>query len=177
MFTCSTCYAHKLEQHLKICNARPGQPVAYISQGINAGDVKINHNETSRCLNDRDLSQILCVIDKVNKIFDGNKKFFCCIFSVQFSLLDYIKNKITELISKNVYVEEEIKKPEYGPKTLKHLKQASSLIGIMQKYNLFKADTCYIELGAGKGNFTLLKHNEKFIFNSFINRTFKLLGI
>lgn len=71
--------------------------------------------------------------------------------------IDYIKNNITELISKNVYVEEEIKKPEYGPKTLKHLKQASSLIGIMQKYQLFKTDTCYIELGAGKGSFYTFK--------------------
>lgn len=66
-------------------------------------------------------------------------------------MLDFIENKITELICTNKYVEEEIEKPEYGPRTKKHLKQVSSLVGIMERYELFQPDTCYIELGAGKG--------------------------
>lgn len=66
-------------------------------------------------------------------------------------ILDYIENAVTVLICKNDYVEEQVEIPEFGPRTKKHLKQVSSLIGIMEKYELFQPDTCYIELGAGKG--------------------------
>lgn len=74
-------------------------------------------------------------------------------FSQYVHFADYIANKITELICKNGYVEEELKKPEYGPKTKKHLNQASSLVGIMEKYELIEPGTCYVELGAGKGSY------------------------
>lgn len=73
------------------------------------------------------------------------------IFQLFLSVADAIKNKITDEILKHEVVEEEIKKPEYGPKTKKHLHQASSILGILEKYGLLKSETCYIEFGAGKG--------------------------
>lgn len=41
--------------------------------------------------------------------------------------------------------------PDYGAKTKKHLKQISSILGLMEEYNLMLPETCYIEFGAGKG--------------------------
>jgi hypothetical protein len=38
-----------------------------------------------------------------------------------------------------------------GPNTAKHLSQASSILNIMEKENLFQDDTCYIEFGSGRG--------------------------
>lgn len=68
----STCYAHKLEKHLKICNARPSQPLPYISNGINAGVAKSNIiNDTARCINNTDISDILHVISKINNVYKG----------------------------------------------------------------------------------------------------------
>lgn len=67
------------------------------------------------------------------------------------NVAEYIDNNVTELICKNDFVQEEMGKPEYGPRSRKHLTQASSLIGIMEKYELFQPRTCYVELGAGKG--------------------------
>lgn len=54
------------------------------------------------------------------------------------------------MFCKNKFVEEEISKTE-GTRVKKHLNQASSLLGIVEHYELFKSDTCYIEFGAGKG--------------------------
>lgn len=48
-------------------------------------------------------------------------------------------------------VEEEMLKPEYGPKTKKHLTQVSSILGLLQYYNLMEKKTCFIEFGAGRG--------------------------
>lgn len=68
-------------------------------------------------------------------------------------MTEKIEGKITEKILKSSIVEEEISKPIYGPKTKKHLLQASSLVGLLDDYELLKSDICYVELGAGKGKF------------------------
>lgn len=45
---------------------------------------------------------------------------------------------------------EEIQKTEYGPSTLKHLVQTSSILGILDQEELLQPKTCFIDFGAGK---------------------------
>lgn len=66
-----------------------------------------------------------------------------------------IKGEITEKILTYYIIETEMSKPEYGDKAKKHLKQASSVLGLLQEYNLIKPNTCYIEFGAGRGKLNL----------------------
>ncbi|XP_060524263.1 tRNA:m(4)X modification enzyme TRM13 homolog [Cylas formicarius] len=130
-----TVYAHKLNKHLKICNAREGPSQSFIKKDINSG----KHEEESgisdhhRSLSEFADTDILKVIAKVNIVY--NK---------------HIKGKITTKISTHEVVDGQTKS-EYGDKTIKHLKQASSILGLLNKYCLLKDNTCFIEFGAGRG--------------------------
>lgn len=52
---------------------------------------------------------------------------------------------------KHPVVEEETAKPKYGDKTKKHLKQASSILGLLKENDLLCKNSCFVEFGAGKG--------------------------
>lgn len=134
-----TCYANKLAKHLKICNARQKESLPYIVKGINYGIDPVVSIESerimTRLLSNVPVDQIKCVVKKVNSIF-----------------AKYIENNIFAKESKHPIVEEELLKPEYGQKTQKHLIQASSLLGLLNDYNLLQPETCYIDFGAGKGH-------------------------
>lgn len=130
-----TCYAHNLTKHLKICNARPKAVEAYISKDINYKDEIITPiNDHFKLLNQFDPVEIKHTITKVNDIFDK-----------------IIEGKITEKISKYELLEKEMSKPEFGGKSKKHLKQTSSIIGLLKEYNLMQPSSLYIEFGAGRG--------------------------
>lgn len=73
----------------------------------------------------------------------------------------------------NETVESEMKKPEYGMKTKKHLKQASAIVGLLENYKLLNDNTCYIEFGAGRGSLVYFSYNNNLHINIF--RTIKLL--
>ncbi|XP_019875165.2 tRNA:m(4)X modification enzyme TRM13 homolog [Aethina tumida] len=132
-----TCYAHKLQKHLKICNARNTKDEIYIVRGINSGSNGKICDDSYKLLSTFSNSDILETIKKVNKVYE-----------------EQIKGNISEKILTHVLLEEEMSKPEYGDKTKKHLKQASSILGLLYEYNLVKPDTCYIEFGAGRGQLT-----------------------
>ncbi|CAH1988928.1 unnamed protein product [Acanthoscelides obtectus] len=133
-----TCYAHKLEKHLKICNARAKATQPYLSEGINCGlngmDVDDDGLDSYRLLSTFSVADIKETILKVNKIFDT-----------------IVSNVLSEKILSNNVVEEVIAKPEHGNKAKKHLIQNSSILGLLEEYNLIKPNTCYIEFGAGRG--------------------------
>lgn len=58
---------------------------------------------------------------------------------------------ISEKFLTHSILQQELSNPEYGNLTRKHLIQTSAILGLMQNYNLFEQDTCYVEFGAGKG--------------------------
>ncbi|CAG9765306.1 unnamed protein product [Ceutorhynchus assimilis] len=127
-----TVYANNLEKHLKICNARPQKQEPYIQKNINSGIPETSVEEdTLQILSSFPKAQVLTIIDRVNKIYNNN-------ITISGNLLTFplIENEI---------------KPEYGNKTKKHLKQASAIVGLLQKYKMLKDNTCYIEFGAGRG--------------------------
>ncbi|KAL3267138.1 hypothetical protein HHI36_011278 [Cryptolaemus montrouzieri] len=133
-----SCYAHKLNKHLRICNARPKQLESYIVKGINSGcyletDLE-NHGENrTATLSSTSNSEILRVIDLINKVYDG------------------LQIEIIDKISSHQIVENEMNNPVYGEKTKKHLKQASSVLGLLSEYDMFHPYTCFVEFGAGRG--------------------------
>lgn len=153
-----------MAKHLKICNARQTPQPNYILKGVNCGDedsslppagtsTHLVHdksqtdgtsNETDNSTQTRLLSnvttkQIKEVVEKVKKVYE-----------------EHLAGKITENISKHPLVEKELNKPEYGPKTKKHLLQASSILGLLEESDLLRPETLYIEFGAGKGTFVVI---------------------
>ncbi|XP_031332142.1 tRNA:m(4)X modification enzyme TRM13 homolog isoform X2 [Photinus pyralis] len=126
----STCYASKLKKHLKKCNAKPSQDVPYLQKNVN---VEVESTSQTRSLANMPVPQLLEVIAKVNKIHKD------------------IQNSIQEKLATHSVLDEELGNPAYGPATKKHLVQVSSILGLLQEYNLLQDDTCFVELGAGKG--------------------------
>lgn len=130
-----TCYAHNLKKHLKICNARPKALESYISKDINFTDAtNVPIFDYFKHLHEFDTTEIKETITKVDNVF---KKI--------------LEAKVTENISKCEIVEKEMSKPEFGDKTKKHLKQASSILGLLKEYDLMQPASLYIEFGAGRG--------------------------
>lgn len=130
-----TCYAHNLKKHLKICNARPKTIEPFVSKGINYRDVASSLEEDYfKLLNEFDVKEIKITVRKVNNVNDN-----------------LIEGQLTQKISKFQLIEEEMSKPEFGDKSKKHLKQASSILGLLCEYNLMKPNSLYIEFGAGRG--------------------------
>lgn len=127
-----TCYAHNLKKHLKICNARPKTTEPYISKDINYSDDHNAPEDFFKLLSEYGTNDIKATIKKVDNVY---KKI----------------EEITEKISEFKIIEDEMAKPEYGDKTKKHLKQASSILGLLKEYSLMEPMSLYIEFGAGRG--------------------------
>ncbi|XP_026497244.2 tRNA:m(4)X modification enzyme TRM13 homolog isoform X1 [Vanessa tameamea] len=130
-----TCYASKLKKHLSICNARQQQQPDYIILNINGS------TDTEDCprlpLSKIPLKTISKVIDKVNILYDK-----------------YLKDKIPMLSEKPIHttVLDEFNDPGRTESSLRHLRQASRLLHVVENEGFVKPNTCFIELGAGKGH-------------------------
>nr|XP_026497245.1 tRNA:m(4)X modification enzyme TRM13 homolog isoform X2 [Vanessa tameamea] len=128
-----TCYASKLKKHLSICNARQQQQPDYIILNINGS------TDTEDCprlpLSKIPLKTISKVIDKVNILYDK-----------------YLKDKIPMLSEKPIHttVLDEFNDPGRTESSLRHLRQASRLLHVVENEGFVKPNTCFIELGAGK---------------------------
>lgn len=135
-----TVYTNKLQKHLKICNAKPCELPEFVTIGINTGTDDENDNDDvgeetfNMKLNKIDETLLMEVVEKVELVYKT-----------------FVENNIQEMINKHEIMKEELIKPEYGPETLKHLMQTSSIIGSLQELNFLNDDTCFIEFGAGKG--------------------------
>jgi tRNA:m4X modification enzyme len=135
-----TVYSHKLEKHLKICNARPKEHTPkYIKKGINLCDPQADLSEPDPekfSLQDLSEDELNLAIEKIN-----------------FFYKTYVEGKIGKLDYQHDHQElkDELANPAYGQSTLKHLVQTSAILGIMNHLEFLKSDTCYIEYGAGKG--------------------------
>lgn len=136
-----TCFATKMEKHLKICNSKPPLILPqYIVQGINSGagrpaDTKLNKEKlTIGNVSDEKLINI------IGQLMSTYKKF--------------VEGKIIMESLEHTAMEEELNKPEYGPSVLKHLIQNSSLLGQLDKSGLLENGNTFIEFGSGRGQLT-----------------------
>ncbi|XP_022129010.2 tRNA:m(4)X modification enzyme TRM13 homolog isoform X2 [Pieris rapae] len=130
----STCYASKLQKHLTICNARQQEVPPYIKYNVNAPP---ETNPLKQPLSEIPSTQIDQIINKVNLLFDT-----------------YLNGKIDTLPEREIHpaVMDEFLTEGRTESSLRHLRQASKLMHIMEDESLVKDHTCYVELGAGKGH-------------------------
>lgn len=77
------------------------------------------------------------IIKKVNELFD-----------------EFVAGTIETNFKEHEILAEELANEAYGSEKRKHLLQTSSIIGIMKDQDFLKANTCYIEYGAGKAALT-----------------------
>ncbi|KAJ9587208.1 hypothetical protein L9F63_019288 [Diploptera punctata] len=126
-----TVYAHKLNQHLKICNSRKRVEPPYIVANINRGE--LDERTEHKTLSDLTPQELACLTKKVSLVYDK------CVPPIRKEVLDH------EILR------EELKNPEYGPKKLKHLVQNASLLRHAEIAGFFDDGTVFIEFGAGRG--------------------------
>lgn len=65
----------------------------------------------------------------------------------------------------NADLQMELANPSYGQDTLKHLRQTSALIGAMERLELLRPKSCFIEFGAGKGQMSFYLANSMEAFH------------
>ncbi|XP_038219039.1 tRNA:m(4)X modification enzyme TRM13 homolog isoform X2 [Zerene cesonia] len=129
-----TCYASKLEKHLAICNARQQERPEYIQQDVNAPP---ETGPERKPLSQTPLIKIMKLIDKVNYLYEK-----------------HIKDEIGTLSERDIHpaVKEEWQTDGRTESSLRHLRQASRLMYLIEEESLVHDNTCYVELGAGKGH-------------------------
>ncbi|XP_049544579.1 tRNA:m(4)X modification enzyme TRM13 homolog [Anopheles darlingi] len=158
--------AVRLEKHLKICNARPpGSVPVFIVPGINNCDddlptvitpvqqIEEQQQEqqqqkpeeepslprvgaqiaTAQKLSSLPAEELRELIQKVHRIFDAQV------------------GPIEEQSPRHPILDDELNNTEYGPQTLKHLRQSSALLGLLEKYGFLCDSSTFVEFGAGKG--------------------------
>ncbi|XP_022823899.1 tRNA:m(4)X modification enzyme TRM13 homolog [Spodoptera litura] len=130
-----TVYVSKLEKHLSICNARARDQPPYIVPNINAP------NEGELCVR-LPLAQlpretIMQVIDKINYLYDKH---------VEGNITTFPEHPIHNTIVK------EFSESDRTESSRRHLRQVSALLHLAEEEGLVGAGTCYVELGAGKGD-------------------------
>nr|XP_045603339.1 tRNA:m(4)X modification enzyme TRM13 homolog [Procambarus clarkii]XP_045603340.1 tRNA:m(4)X modification enzyme TRM13 homolog [Procambarus clarkii]XP_045603341.1 tRNA:m(4)X modification enzyme TRM13 homolog [Procambarus clarkii] len=133
-----SCFEHRLEHHLAICNAREKTGLSYVSRNINLRDGVLE--EPPRIplssLTDPELLSLIAKVEAVHKENVGN---------------------IKESVLSHASLEKEITTPGYGPSVVRHLSQNSSILGHLESVGLLNTSTiptCFVEFGAGRGQLT-----------------------
>jgi len=135
-----TCFASRMDKHLKICNSKPPLILPeYIVPGINsghprcAGPIKFDRLTIADASDEKLINIIGQLMATYKKFVDGN------------IVMEHLEHSA---------MEEELNKLEYGPSVLKHLFQNSSLLGQLDKSGLLENGNTFIEFGSGRGQLT-----------------------
>ncbi|XP_068622970.1 tRNA:m(4)X modification enzyme TRM13 homolog [Battus philenor] len=133
-----TCYARRLQKHLSICNARPQAEPEYIARGVNAPPPA--EACPRRPLREYSVQQLLSLIDKVNHLY-----------------AEHVEGNIETIPEQPIHpaVREEFEVAGRTESSLRHLRQVSSILHLVEAQGLVRDGTCYVELGAGKGQLSL----------------------
>lgn len=129
-----TVFEDQLEKHLKKCNQTKKTQVVYFSININSGIPNYEFSPAEK-VSLNSVSQ-----KKVSKLIDKVKEYS----KVQ-------GPKLAEEVLSHCAFQKELSEMLDKPAILKHLKQQASLIGHMDKLNLLKPSTIFMEFGAGRG--------------------------
>jgi len=136
-----TCFATKMERHLKICNSKPLAVLPdYLVPGVNSGD--------GRPLDEKQGKEKLTVSTV------SDEKLINIIGQLMSTYKKFVEGQIKDEHLEHTVLEEELNKPEYGPSVLKHLIQNSSLLGQLDKSGLLENGNTFVEFGSGRGQLT-----------------------
>jgi len=135
-----TCFASRMEKHLKICNSKPPLSLPqHIVPGINGGDhrpagpIKFDRLTIADATDEKLINIIGQLMSTYKKFVDGN------------IIMEHLEHST---------MEEELNNMKYGPSVLKHLFQNSSLLGQLDKSGLLENGNTFIEFGSGRGQLT-----------------------
>lgn len=133
-----SCFEHRLQHHLAICNARQVTGLPYKSHNINLriGEVEDPPRTLLSSLSDEELLSFIARVEIAHKEHIGN---------------------IEESILSHPTLEKEIATPVNGPSVVRHLSQNSSILGHLEWTGLLNTSTtptCFVEFGAGRGQLT-----------------------
>lgn len=133
-----SCFEHRLEQHLAICNAREKTGLSYMSRNINLrpGDQEEPPKTSLSSLSDQQLLSFITRVEAAHRENVGT---------------------IEESILSHHIMKKEMTRPGYGPSVVRHLSQNSSILGHLENSALLNTSitpTCFIEFGAGRGQLT-----------------------
>jgi len=135
-----TCFASKMEKHLKICNSKPPSLLPpYLVPGVNLGDPSPDAGGKQEKLSVGNVSDEK-LINIIGQLMATYKK--CVEGQIEMEPLEH------------TVLEDELSKPEYGPSVLKHLIQNSSLLGQLDKTGLLENGNTFVEFGSGRGQLT-----------------------
>jgi len=136
-----TCFATRMEKHLKICNSKPPLILPeYIVPGINSGLARPSDQKSNK--------------DKLAIGTASDEKLINIIGQLMATYKRYVEGKIVIEPLEHSAMEEELNNQEYGPSVLKHLIQNSSLLGQLDKSGLLENGNTFIEFGSGRGQLT-----------------------
>ncbi|XP_069960491.1 tRNA:m(4)X modification enzyme TRM13 homolog isoform X3 [Cherax quadricarinatus] len=129
-----SCFEHRLEQHLAICNAREKTGLSYMSRNINLrpGDQEEPPKTSLSSLSDQQLLSFITRVEAAHRENVGT---------------------IEESILSHHIMKKEMTRPGYGPSVVRHLSQNSSILGHLENSALLNTSitpTCFIEFGAGR---------------------------
>ncbi|KAK8723236.1 hypothetical protein OTU49_011926, partial [Cherax quadricarinatus] len=134
VYVFSSCFEHRLEQHLAICNAREKTGLSYMSRNINLrpGDQEEPPKTSLSSLSDQQLLSFITRVEAAHRENVGT---------------------IEESILSHHIMKKEMTRPGYGPSVVRHLSQNSSILGHLENSALLNTSitpTCFIEFGAGR---------------------------
>jgi len=136
-----TCFATKMERHLKICNSKPLAVLPdYLVPGVNSGDGRPVDEKQGK--------------EKLTVSTVSDEKLINIIGQLMSTYKKYVEGQIEMEPLEHTVLEEELNKPEYGPSVLKHLIQNSSLLGQLDKSGLLENGNTFVEFGSGRGQLT-----------------------
>ncbi|XP_064604725.1 tRNA:m(4)X modification enzyme TRM13 homolog [Liolophura sinensis] len=131
-----TCYEDSLHKHLKKCVKMAKNINIYYEEGINAGDADGDDvPEQKFTVKQATREEVLEFIKRVNQLHK-----------------EYIGDITLEDLT-HESLKEELSAPSYGFKVMRQRRQQASLIGHLQQMGFLTDGLCYVELGAGRGEF------------------------
>ncbi|KAB7503054.1 tRNA:m(4)X modification enzyme TRM13-like protein, partial [Armadillidium nasatum] len=137
-----TCFENKLSSHMKICNARERMDKPFFVKRINEGENEDDDGDASCSSSSRfkDLTdeELMEYIRKIEKIYDES--------------IDTIELRIND----HPAVGDALSRPGIGHSVIRHLKQNSSLLSLLEDKDLLNGgkDKVFVEFGAGRGKLT-----------------------
>lgn len=137
-----TCFATKMEKHLKICNSKPAAVLPdHVVPGVNSGGLDVVEQAKE--------ARVGLTISNVT-----DEKLINIIGMLMSTYKKYVEGQIVLEPLEHTVLEEELNRPEYGPNVLKHLIQNSSLLGQLDKSGLLENGNTFVEFGSGRGQLT-----------------------
>lgn len=132
-----SCFEHRLEKHLEVCNAKEVLSFDYVKKNVN-------------------LSMSIDEPPKVPLSSLSGEELFSFMKRVEVAHKEYVGEIEKAKLTHEALVKE-MSTPGYGLSAMRHLSQNSSILGHLSKEGFLDTSscpTCFIEFGAGRGKLT-----------------------